>query len=41
MSLEEFASFEETRYLLSSPNNARRLLDAVQELDAGKGLNGH
>lgn len=37
MSLEDFASFEETRYLLSSPNNAKRLLDAVQELDAGKG----
>mgnify|MGYP001827751321 CR=1 FL=1 len=36
-SLEDFASFEETRYLLSSPKNAKRLLDAVQELDAGKG----
>jgi len=37
MSLEDFASFEETRYLLSNPKNAKRLLDAVQELDAGKG----
>lgn len=37
MSLEDFASFEETRYLLSSPKNAKRLLDAVQELDSGKG----
>ena len=37
MSLEDFASLEETRYLLSSPKNAKLLLDAVQELDAGKG----
>jgi antitoxin YefM len=37
MSLEDYASFEETRYLLRSPKNARRLLDAVRELDAGKG----
>lgn len=37
MSLEDFASLEETRYLLSSPKNAKRLLDAVQELDAGEG----
>ncbi len=38
MSLEDFASFEETRYLLSSPKNAKRLLKAVEELDAGKGV---
>ena len=37
MSLEDFASFEETRYLLRSPANAKRLADAVDELDAGKG----
>lgn len=37
MSLEDFASFEETRYLLRSPTNAERLLDAVGELEAGKG----
>lgn len=38
MSLEDYASFEETRYLLKSPKNAERLLEAVAELDAGKGV---
>ena len=37
MSLEDFASYEETRYLLQSPANADRLLKAVAELDAGGG----
>ena len=37
MSLEDFASYEETRYLLQSPANASRLLKAVAELDAGGG----
>jgi antitoxin YefM len=35
MSLEDFAAFEETRYLLRSPANADRLLDAVTQLDQG------
>ena len=34
MSLEDFASFDETQYLLCSPRNADRLLEAVAELDA-------
>ena len=34
-SLEDFASFEETRYLLRSPGNAERLLDSIAELDPG------
>lgn len=38
MSLEDFASYEETRYLLSSPENAQRLLTSVQEPDAGDGV---
>ncbi|MCE2523726.1 MAG: type II toxin-antitoxin system prevent-host-death family antitoxin [Rhodobacteraceae bacterium] len=38
MSLEDFASFEETRHLLSSRENSKRLLDAVKELDADKGI---
>ena len=38
MSIEDFASYEETRHLLQSPANAARLLDAVRELDAGFGL---
>ena len=37
MSLEDFASYEETRYLLKSPKNADRLLTSIAELDAGKG----
>ncbi len=32
MSLEEFASIEETRYLLRSPRNAERLLSSIAEL---------
>ena len=37
MSLEDIASFEETRYLLRSPTNAARLLAAVADLDADRG----
>lgn len=37
MSLEDFASYEETRHLLNSPENSKRLLHAVQDLDAGHG----
>jgi antitoxin YefM len=37
MSLEDFASYEETRYLLRSPKNAERLLEAVAELERGEG----
>jgi len=37
MSLEDFASWQETDYLLRSPANAARLREAVVELDAGRG----
>ena len=37
VSASEWASIEETLYLLRSPENARRLLEAIAELDAGKG----
>ncbi len=37
ISLEDFASYEETRYLLQSPRNADRLLKAVAELEGGGG----
>lgn len=37
MSLEDFASWEETHYLLKSPRNAERLLASIAELDAGGG----
>ena len=38
MSLEDYASFEETRYLLRSPRNAQRLIDAIQQLEDGAGF---
>jgi antitoxin YefM len=38
MSLEEFASYEETRHLLRSPVNAKRLREAIAELDGGRGV---
>jgi antitoxin YefM len=37
LSLEDFASFEETNYLLKSPANAERLLAAVESLTSGGG----
>lgn len=37
MSLADYEALNETAYLLRSPRNARRLLDAVKQLDAGKG----
>lgn len=38
MSLEDFASFEETQHLLKSPANAARLMESVAELEAGGGM---
>lgn len=35
MSLEDFASYEETRHLLRSPRNAERLLEGIREFDGG------
>ena len=35
ISLEDYQALEETAYLLRSPKNARRLLEAVAELEAG------
>jgi antitoxin YefM len=32
-----YAADEETRYLLQSPANGRRLLDAIAEIDRGGG----
>ncbi|HMW43915.1 MAG TPA: type II toxin-antitoxin system prevent-host-death family antitoxin [Plasticicumulans sp.] len=37
LSLEDFKALEETAYLLRSPGNARRLLAAIEQLDAGQG----
>ncbi len=38
MSLEDYASYEETRHLLQNPRNAGRLLEAIAELEGGKGV---
>lgn len=38
LSLEDFQSLEETAYLLRSPKNASRLLDSINQLNAGKGV---
>lgn len=37
LSLEDFNSLEETAYLLRSPKNAKRLLEAIAELEQGRG----
>lgn len=37
ISLEEYQALEETAHLLRSPTNARRLLDSIDALEAGKG----
>lgn len=37
MSLEDYEALQETAYLLSSPNNARRLLESIAQLEDGKG----
>lgn len=36
MSLEDFKSYEETAYLMSSPKNAQRLNQSIAEIEAGK-----
>ncbi|WP_019626006.1 MULTISPECIES: type II toxin-antitoxin system Phd/YefM family antitoxin [unclassified Thioalkalivibrio] len=37
MSLEDFEALQETAYLLRAPENARRLLASVAELEQGGG----
>lgn len=37
VSQEDWAGMQETMYLMSSPANAERLLEAVADLKAGKG----
>lgn len=38
MSLEHFEALEETAYLLKSPKNAKRIMSAIAQLDADKGV---
>ncbi|MBO9524301.1 MAG: type II toxin-antitoxin system prevent-host-death family antitoxin [Nocardioidaceae bacterium] len=37
VSLADFESLRETAYLMRSPENARRLLDAMERLESGGG----
>ena len=37
VSLADYESLRETAYLMRSPANARRLLDAMEQLEAGRG----
>ena len=37
LSMAEYQSLEETAYLTRSPANARRLLDAIQSMEKGRG----
>ncbi|MGP9499716.1 type II toxin-antitoxin system Phd/YefM family antitoxin [Halomonas sp. 86] len=37
LSLEDYEALQETAYLLRSPHNARRLIDAMAELEQGGG----
>jgi len=37
MSLDDYEALEETAYLPRSPKNARRLLQSIAQLEAGKG----
>jgi antitoxin YefM len=36
--LDDWNAMNETRYLLSTPNNAKRLLDSIADADAGRGM---
>ena len=38
LSLEDYKALEETAYLLRTPANAKRLLLAAAQLNAGKGM---
>ena len=37
VALDDYESLKETAYLLRNPENARRLLGAIDELEAGRG----
>ena len=37
ISHDDFEALQETAYLLRSPANAKRLMSAIESLDAGKG----
>jgi antitoxin YefM len=38
LSLEDYQAMEETAYLLRSPANVRNLLESIESLESGKGI---
>ncbi|HMT44104.1 MAG TPA: type II toxin-antitoxin system prevent-host-death family antitoxin [Chakrabartia sp.] len=38
VSLEDWNAMQETMYLLSTPNNAKRLLNSIANADAGRNM---
>jgi antitoxin YefM len=38
LSLEDYEALNETAYLLRNPRNAKRLLESIEELESGKGI---
>ena len=38
ISLDDYEALNETAYLLQSPKNAKRLLESIEELESGKGI---
>ena len=38
LSLEDYESLEETAYLMRTPANTKRLLEAIHALESGKGV---
>ncbi len=36
MSVEDFSSYEETAYLMASPKNAKRLNEAISQIETGE-----
>ncbi|MCA9994454.1 MAG: type II toxin-antitoxin system prevent-host-death family antitoxin [Anaerolineales bacterium] len=37
LSLEDYQALDETAYLLRSPENAKRLMESILELESGRG----
>ena len=38
LSLEDYEALQETAYLLQSPANAKRLMESIEQLESGRGL---
>ena len=38
MSLDDYESLTETAYLTNSPKNVKRLLESIEQLESGKGI---